>query len=320
MTRDVRPGGAAARGAPDLPPASAAALDGFRAHLAAERDLSGHTVRAYVGDVASLLDFAAGRGAPDPATLDLPLLRAWLAAQAGAGAARSTLARRAAAVRTFTAWALRRGLLDDDPARLLAAPRPHRTLPAVLHQDQARRLLEVAEVAADDGDPGHLRDRAVLEVLYASGIRVSELVGLDVDDVSLDRRVLRVLGKGRKERTVPIGAPAARAVSEWLTSGRPRLAVSTSGPALFLGARGRRLGVRAVRELVHQRLRAVPDAPDLGPHGLRHSAATHLLEGGADLRSVQELLGHATLATTQIYTHVSVERLRTTYERAHPRA
>lgn len=322
MTRDVRPGGAATptHGAPDLPPGLAGALEGFRSHLSAERDLSAHTVRAYVGDVTSLLAFAARRGAGTPADLDLPLLRSWLAAQSAAGAARSTLARRAAAARTFTSWALRRGLLAEDPARLLAAPRPHRTLPAVLHQEHARQLLEVAAVAADDGEPGHLRDRAVLEVLYAAGIRVSELVGLDVDDVSLERRVLRVLGKGRKERTVPIGLPAARAVTDWLDRGRPALVTATSGAALFLGTRGNRLGVRAVRELVHLRLRSVPDAPDLGPHGLRHSAATHLLEGGADLRSVQELLGHATLATTQIYTHVSVERLRTTYERAHPRA
>jgi integrase/recombinase XerC len=322
MTRDVRPGGAAtpAHGALDLPPGPAEALEGFRAHLSAERDLSAHTVRAYVGDVTSLLTFAAGRGVAGLDGLDLPVLRSWLAAQSAGGAARSTLARRAAAARTFTSWAVRRGLLVEDPARLLAAPRPHRTLPSVLHQEHARQLLEVAAVAADDGEPGHLRDRAVLEVLYASGIRVSELVGLDVDDVSLERRVLRVLGKGRKERTVPIGLPAARAVTDWLGQGRPALVTATSGPALFLGARGHRLGVRAVRELVHQRLRSVPDAPDVGPHGLRHSAATHLLEGGADLRSVQELLGHATLATTQIYTHVSVERLRTTYERAHPRA
>ena len=180
--------------------------------------------------------------------------------------------------------------------------------------------MDLAAVAADDGSPPGERDRAVLEVLYASGIRVGELVGLDVDDYDRARRVIRVLGKGRKERTVPIGLPAARALDAWLARGRAALITGESGPALFLGGRGRRLDQRAVRRLVHTMVGAVPGAPDLGPHGLRHSAATHLLEGGADLRSVQELLGHATLATTQIYTHVSVERLKATYEQAHPRA
>jgi integrase/recombinase XerC len=165
-----------------------------------------------------------------------------------------------------------------------------------------------------------LRDRAVLEVLYATGVRVGELTGLDVDDVDWERRVVRVFGKGAKERTVPIGVPAARAVDVWVREGRPAFATSRSGSALFLGIRGGRLDPRAVRSLVHARLAQVPGAPDLGPHGLRHTAATHLLDGGADLRSVQELLGHATLTTTQIYTHVSVERLKATYERAHPRA
>ena len=180
--------------------------------------------------------------------------------------------------------------------------------------------MDVAAVAADDGSATGLRDRAVLELLYASGIRVGELVGLDVDDFDPGRRVVRVLGKGRKERTVPLGVPAARALQEWLDRGRAELVGPASGPAIFLGVPGGRLDQRAVRRLVHARLADVPGAPDLGPHGLRHTAATHLLEGGADLRSVQELLGHATLATTQIYTHVSVERLKATYEQAHPRA
>jgi integrase/recombinase XerC len=180
--------------------------------------------------------------------------------------------------------------------------------------------MELGVAGADDGAPGGIRDRAVLELLYASAVRVGELVGLDLDDVDRGRRVVRVLGKGRKERTVPIGLPAARALDAWLADGRPRLVRPLSGPALFLGERGGRLDQRAVRRLVHRMVREVPGAPDLGPHGLRHTAATHLLEGGADLRSVQELLGHATLATTQIYTHVSVERLKATYEQAHPRA
>ena len=190
----------------------------------------------------------------------------------------------------------------------------------MLAQRSAAALLDVAAVAADDDDPVHLRDRAALELLYATGVRVGELVGLDVDDVDLSADVLRVVGKGDKERRVPFGVPARRAVIAWLDDGRPRLAVPESGPALLLGRRGRRADQRQIRAVVHSLLHHVPDAPDLGPHGLRHSAATHLLEGGADLRMVQELLGHASLATTQIYTHVSVDRLKRSFAQAHPRA
>ena len=179
--------------------------------------------------------------------------------------------------------------------------------------------MAVAEVAADDGDPISARDRAMVELLYASGLRVSELAGVDVDDVDFTVGVVRVLGKGGKERVVPFGLPAATALREWAAY-RPRLATERSGAALFLGRRGRRVDPRQVREAVHRLVAHVQGAPDLAPHGLRHSAATHLLEGGADLRTVQELLGHASLATTQIYTHVSAERLRKSYEQAHPRA
>ncbi len=181
--------------------------------------------------------------------------------------------------------------------------------------------MDVAALAADDGSPAGLRDRAVLEVLYATGVRVGELVGLDVDDLDHGRRTLRVLGKGRKERTVPLGLPAVRALDDWLARGRPALVTPASGAgAVPRGcAAGAWTRARSARSSTPGS-RDVPGAPDLGPHGLRHSAATHLLEGGADLRSVQELLGHATLATTQIYTHVSVERLKSTYEQAHPRA
>jgi integrase/recombinase XerC len=160
----------------------------------------------------------------------------------------------------------------------------------------------------------------MLELLYASGIRVGELVALDVDDVDRERNLVRVLGKGRKERSVPFGHPAARALDRWLSVGRPGLVTEGAGAALFLGARGRRIDPRAVRTLVHQRIAEVPGAPDIGPHGLRHTAATHLLEGGADLRAVQEMLGHASLATTQLYTHVTSDRLRRAYQQAHPRA
>ena len=159
-----------------------------------------------------------------------------------------------------------------------------------------------------------------MEVLYATGVRVGELCGLDVDDADLERRTVRVLGKGAKERTVPMGGPAAEALDRWIRHGRPSLVMAHSGAALFLGDRGGRLGQRSARRIVHRRLAATEGTPDLGPHGLRHTAATHLLEGGADLRSVQEILGHASLGTTQIYTHVSIDRLKSSYTQAHPRA
>ncbi len=304
-----------------LPAELRRSLDGFEVYLRAEQDLAPRSVRAYVSDAASLLTHASRRGVTTPQELDLAALRSWLALQATTGRARATLARRASAARAFTSYLAARGLATEDVGRRLAQPKPQRTLPAVLRADQARRLLDEAAVRASKGDdPLAIRDAAVLEVLYATGARVGELVGLDLADVDSERMTLRVLGKGRKERTVPVGVPAHRAVLRWLSDGRPRLVGPTSGSALLLGARGGRMDPRAVRRLVHARLAGVEGAPDLAPHGLRHSAATHLLEGGADLRSVQELLGHATLATTQIYTHVSVDRLKRAYDQAHPRA
>jgi integrase/recombinase XerC len=298
----------------------ARALAAYERHLVSERDLTPHTVRAYLGDIQSLLRQAVLLGHRDVSTVDLRMLRSWLATQQTLGRARTTMSRRATAVRVFTAWAQRTGLIGTDPGALLASPKAHRTLPAALRVDEARGLLEAAARLADDASPVGARDVAILELLYATGIRVGELCGLDVDDVDAERRVVRVLGKGRKERTVPYGVPAQRALERWLRAARPALAVPGAGAALFLGARGRRIDQRAVRTLVHARLADVPGAPDLGPHGLRHTAATHLLEGGADLRTVQELLGHASLATTQIYTHVTTDRLRQAYRQAHPRA
>lgn len=295
-------------------------LEAYAAHLALARGASAHTVRAYLTDLRGLAAYARSRGLARPDAVGLRDLRAWLGEQSAAGAARGTLARRTASARAFYAWARRSGRVVEDPAERLASPRRHRSLPGVLKADQAGALLAVAGQGADEDDPVRRRDLAILELLYATGIRVGELVGLDVDDVALDQRLARVLGKGAKERTVPFGVPARDALAAWLTRGRPRLATATSGPAVFLGRRGGRVDPREVRRVVHAAMAAVPDAPNLGPHGLRHSAATHLLEGGADLRSVQELLGHATLATTQIYTHVSPERLRSSYEQAHPRA
>jgi integrase/recombinase XerC len=296
-------------------------LGDFAEYLALERGRSAHTQRAYLGDLRSLFEFLAQR-APDAdlSVVSLPVLRSWLAAQAGAGAARTTLARRTSAIKTFFAWATRRGLTAADPSTRLQTPRAHRTLPAVLRTDQALDAMAAAKSGAAEGDPLALRDRLIVELLYATGIRVSELCGLDVDDVDLSRRLLRVLGKGNKQRTTPFGVPAEDALRAWLADGRPAIAIRDSGPALLLGARGKRLDARQARTVVHQTVAAVDGAPDMGPHGLRHSAATHLLEGGADLRIVQELLGHSTLATTQLYTHVTVARLRAVHDQAHPRA
>lgn len=296
-------------------------LGEYAEHLALERGRSEHTRRAYLTDLRSLFAFLDER-APGAGLggLSLPMLRSWLAAQAASGAARTTLARRTSAVKTFTAWATRRGLLAADPATRLQLPKARRTLPAVLRQDQALAAMAAADLGAEQGDPQALRDRLIVELLYATGIRVSELCGLDIDDIDTGRRLLRVLGKGNKQRTVPFGAPALAALTGWLTDGRPALTTPESGAALLLGARGRRVDPRQVRTVVHQTVAAVDGAPDMGPHGLRHSAATHLLEGGADLRIVQELLGHSTLATTQLYTHVTVARLRAVHDQAHPRA
>jgi integrase/recombinase XerC len=291
------------------------AVDAFARHLGSERGRSAHTVRAYVGDVVSLLDHAVRMGCTGPADLELTVLRSWLARLRTTGAARSSLARRAAAARTFTAWAHRDGLLDADVGARLASPKARRELPTVLREDQATTLV----TAPEGDDPVQRRDRLVLELLYATGIRVSELCGLDLDDVDRARRVVRVLGKGAKERSVPYGQPAEAALDAWLRYGRPALAVPDSGPALLLGAKGRRLQPTAARAVV-ARYAELAGLPHVSPHGLRHSAATHLLEGGADLRSVQELLGHASLSSTQIYTHVSIDRLRTAYRQAHPRA
>lgn len=302
-------------------PSRQAILGDFAEYLGLERGRSAHTRRAYLGDLRSLFEFVSERApGADLGAVTLPVLRSWLAAQAAGGAARTTLARRTSSAKTFFAWALRRGLVDADPSVRLQTPRAHRTLPAVLRTDQALDALAAAKSGAAEGDPLALRDRLIVELLYATGIRVSELCGLDIDDIDLGGRLLRVLGKGNKQRTAPFGDPAAEALRAWLADGRPALVTMDSGPALLLGSRGKRLDPRQARTVVHQTVSAVDGAPDMGPHGLRHSAATHLLEGGADLRIVQELLGHSTLATTQLYTHVTVARLRAVHDQAHPRA
>ncbi|NLG45622.1 tyrosine recombinase XerC [Gordonia sp. (in: high G+C Gram-positive bacteria)] len=289
------------------------ALMAFAEHLGFEKGHSKHTVRAYVGDIRGLISFAGARGV-EIGDIDLPLLRAWLAEHARRGDARTTIARQVSSAKTFCAWAVRQGLLPTDPAQRLQAPKAHRVLPTVLAPQQAAAAVD----AIDDDAPVGLRDRLILELLYASGIRVGELCGLDLGDVDTDRRVIRVVGKGDKERAVPYGGPAATALDRWLSKGRPALATPASGEALLLGVKGGRLDQRMARTVVHRATEAA--GQPVGPHALRHSAATHLLEGGADLRVVQELLGHSSLATTQLYTHVSVERLRAVHQQAHPRA
>ncbi|MDQ0633584.1 integrase/recombinase XerC [Arthrobacter pascens] len=304
----------------ELPPALEEAIRNFGRYLESERARSAHTLRAYLADLRSLLAYAASEGITDLPGLELGTLRRWLGAQSQAGMSRSTLARRSATARSFTTWAMREEIIHTDPALRLRAPRTEKSLPGVLQPQQVARMLGGLAEEAAEGSPLAVRNRAMVELLYATGLRVGELAGMDVDDLNPDRRTLRVVGKGNKERTVPYGVPAAVAVDDWLRRGRPLLAKEGSGPALFLGSRGNRVDQRQVRAVVRGLLEALGDTSATGPHALRHSAATHLLDGGADLRAVQEILGHSSLATTQIYTHVSVDRLRKSYQQAHPRA
>lgn len=308
----------------ELDPAVEALLADFTQHLVKERGCSVHTVRAYRGDLISLFTHLSRVDGPDPGEVTLRELRTWLANQHAAGADRSTLQRRAAAVRTFFAWAAHTGRVSSDPARGLRSPKVDRRLPPTLEIDHARRMLDYLASRAEEAEEPHqraiaLRDSAILEVLYSTGVRVSELCGLDLTDQDTERQLLRVLGKGGKQRVVPLGGPARRSLDAWLGV-RELLSAPSAGPAVFVGDRGGRIDPRVVRRIVHRGLASIPEAPDLGPHGLRHAMATHLLEGGADLRSVQELLGHSSLATTQLYTHVTTERLRKAYQQAHPRA
>ncbi|WP_226365974.1 tyrosine-type recombinase/integrase [Pseudonocardia sp. ICBG162] len=312
---DGSTGGGGSAAGDGLAPDVATALEEFTGHLRHERNRSPHTVRGYRSDLTDLL-----RGLPGLGALDLDHLRRRLGATHAAGAGRATVARRTAAARTFCAWAVRTGRLDHDPAARLGSPRAGTVLPEVPGAAETAAVLAAVTSGAAEDAPEALRDLLVLELLYATGIRVAELCGLDVGAVDESARTLRVRGKGDRERTVVFGVPAARALRRWLDHGRPALATPSSPPALLLGVRGGRLDPRVARTVVHRAIRAVPGVPDVGPHGLRHAAATHLLEGGADLRYVQELLGHATLSTTQLYTHVTVDRLKVVHDQAHPRA
>lgn len=301
----------------------------FEGYLRHERGLAENTVRAYRGDLLHLAtrqlgvvdaDDVSGPEVDDAlAEVTLADLRSWLATMAADGLSRTTLARRGAAVRSFFAWARSVGALTVDPAVRLASARPAVTLPEVLGPMDVVAMLDVAQARCDDGDALHLRDWAAAELLYATGMRVGELAGVDIGDVDLAERLVRVVGKGSKERVIPFGVPAAEAVARWLHDGRPAVVRPHTDAALLLGRRGHRADQRQIRDAIHALCRAAGIA-DIAPHALRHSAATHLLTGGSDLRSVQEVLGHASLTTTQRYTHVSAERLRATYQLAHPRA
>jgi integrase/recombinase XerC len=296
-----------------------AAIEEFAVHVTDERNLSAHTVRAYASDLSALAAFASTQEVDSSEQLSLGLLRDWLYDGAQRELAASTQARRVASARAFCHW-LSRETGTADPSVRLKAPKTGRTLPRVIGLGPMEELLAHLSEQRESGDPTAIRDLAIIELLYASGIRVSELAAIDLDDLDLDRLTVRVTGKGAKERVVPFGVPASSALVDWIRHGRPGLATEASGSAVFLGVRGARLGVRQVYTLVAELLGRTPGTGPAGPHALRHTAATHLLDGGADLRAVQEILGHASLGTTQIYTHVSTERLRQSYAQAHPRA
>lgn len=304
-------------------------LTRYEKYLQLQRDLSANTVRAYLGDVRSFLTFVApSPEAADelvessPDTLDdfdlsLPQLRGWLADLARQGEARASLARRTSAIRQFFSWASNEGLIDANPALRLSTPKRDSRLPTVLREGEIEALLEQAEQEAAEGDPIAIRDHAIFELIYAAGLRVGEVTELTTTSLDASRAVLRVVGKGNKTRMVPIGRPAIKALERW-SAVRGELAAPGSD-RLFVGARGGRLDPRTIRAALH-RLTARAGVRDVAPHGLRHSAATHVLDGGADLRTVQELLGHSSLSTTQRYTHVTQEKLRAAFNQAHPRA
>ena len=297
--------------------------DPWGEYLRLSRRMSEHTIDAYLGDLRALLDYVGLRWDAPAGQFGQALtqrsIRSWLADTLASGGARSTIARHTAAIRNFTAWAVREEILASDPAAALTSPRADQRLPTPLDESEARTLINLARAEAVDGTPAQMRAWAILELTYACGLRVSEVCALDVSSLNREALTVRVLGKGNKERVVPYGPPAREALDHWLVRGRPQLVAQSSGEALFLGDRGGRIDPRVVRSMVH-RMAAKAGVHDVAPHGLRHSTATHLLQGGADLRAVQEMLGHASLSTTQRYTHVDTARLSAIYQRAHPRA
>ncbi len=304
---------------PTMQDVDEAIIADFADHLRLRLGLAPTTTSSYCSDIRALSGFLASGGEAGLRAVDLRSLRGWLAQMRRDDLAARTLQRRVAAVRCFCQWAQGCGVLSDDPAAQLSAPKGPQRLPQVLTPEQMQELLEIAGQAADD-DEQRLLDVAVVELLYGSGLRVSELCGLDIDDIDFHVSTLRVRGKGDKWRTVPLGPPAAAAIQAWLDRGRPHRVRGNSPAAVFLAQRGGRTTPRRVRERISQMTLFSDTLLGVTPHSLRHTAATHMLEGGADLRAVQELLGHSSLATTQIYTHVSVDRLRASYDQAHPRA
>lgn len=300
-------------------------------HLAHEMNRSDHTIRSYRSDVTGLAsDLGSGASAEQNhqsvfRSVTLEQLREWLAQLTRHGISRTTLARKTTSVRQFMAWLVRQGIREENPAARLVTSKTSTHLPDTLSQDQIREALQGLQekITADDAtpDPIALRNLAMVEVLYSTGIRVAELEGLDIDDVDFSRAMIKVTGKGNKQRVVPLTAAAVQAIDLWLTRGRSHLVAEKHQTlAVFLGVRGKRVGARQIREVVNQVLKDLGTTAASGVHVLRHTAATHLLDGGADLRSVQELLGHESLQTTQLYTHVSIDRLRQGYKQAHPRA
>ena len=295
------------------------AISEFVMHLEAGRGYSANTIKAYQSDLTELAAFLQEAGISNFEPLQLDMLRDWLWKLSQQGLAKSTMARKSAAIRTFTAWAYKNSLIPSDPGLRLRSPKSSRTLPKVVSRESLAQIFDVLQARATLDDPNALRDLLAFELLYATGARVSELTALDLADVDYSRNLVRLFGKGAKQRMVPFGQPAREALDRWVRTGRPKFESAKSGNALLLNSRGQRVGVRQIYGLVSSFLQDTATG-QAGPHALRHSAATHLLDGGADLRAVQELLGHASLGTTQIYTHVSIERLREGYKNAHPRA
>ncbi len=296
-----------------------AAAAQFADYLQAARGYSKHTVKAYETDVLDLVTWLEKHEVFEVSALDIDKVRDWLYELDQKGLIKTTLARKSAAIRAFSLWLFKTEKIEVDIAQRLKSPKTGRSLPKVVSRETLGEIFQKLESNATLDNPNGIRDHLSIELLYASGCRVSELVGLNLEDVDYSRNILRVMGKGAKQRMVPFGIPAREALDTWIRIGRNQVANEKSGQALLINSRGQRLGVRQVYALVASLLEGTPTGV-AGPHALRHSAATHLLDGGADLRAVQELLGHSSLGTTQIYTHVSVERLKAGYQKAHPRA
>lgn len=291
----------------------------FIVHLATAKGYSENTQRAYRSDILDLVNHLRALGRSESSEITLDDLRDWLYRVTEAGAAKSTVARKSATVRAFTNWLERQGLHETNLGLRLRSPKTGRPLPKVVSAETLAEVFDRLAAGSASGNPDRLLDSVVVELLYATGMRVAELVRLNMGDIDYSRRLLKVTGKGNKQRMVPYGEPADQALESWIRLGRPHFQSEATDDALLISARGKRLNVRVVYGIVAGLLRDTPMGA-AGPHALRHSAATHLLDGGADLRAVQELLGHSSLGTTQIYTHVSVDRLRQGYQNAHPRA